>query len=52
MKIKVELTDEEVKRLGFKKAMNLKWDLEALLDSLVDYDDDAKELINEIQKKN
>lgn len=50
MKIKVDLTSDEIMHLGFKNAMNLKWRLEDQLDYLVTYDEEAKELINEIQK--
>lgn len=52
MNIKVVLTDDEVKRLGFKNAMNLKWKLEDQLNYLAHCDVDAEELIDEIQKKN
>lgn len=51
MRIKCEISQDEMRRLGFTRAMSLKWRLEDFLYSLVKSSPICKELIDEIQKK-
>ena len=51
MRIKVELTPDEIKHLGFKRAMNLKWQFEDILDGFANGDSECLELMDEIQEK-